>query len=330
MGIVTSARRSAGLACCVLLATAACGGGEGTQSGTDARPSTSATALPRPFEVVATYPAATLGLDNPRWLAVGPDGNFYITDGRDRVSVFSPDLKLLRRWGSSGTKPGQFQFINPDPQDPDEVAANLTVGRDGTVVVADSGNYRFQMFTMSGRFAGSFGAFGSGPGKFTEVPGGAAVDDDGYIFVAEDTSEGRLSRYSPSGKLIWTKEPDPSTPGHLHVADIDARGRLVIVNDDAQTVLFVSRDGKKLDGFDLSQPDSGCEATSDATGHLFVTGCGAKDNAYVYDRSHKLVGPLPVSDAALQTPPISGPGDDRWALTYDGSLVRLHPTDLEG
>jgi DNA-binding beta-propeller fold protein YncE len=330
MRIVKSAKRSIGVACYVLLATAACGGTDGSPSGTDSRPSTSVTALPKPFEVVATYPAATLGLDNPRWLAVGSDGNFYITDARDRVSVFSPDLKLLRRWGSPGTEPGQFDFINPDPQDPHGVAASLTVGRDGTVVVADSGNYRFQMFTMSGIFAGSFGAFGSGPGKFTEVPGGAAVDDDGYIFVTEDTSEGRLSKYSPSGKLVWTKEPDPRTPGHLHVGDIDARGRLVIVNDDAQTVLFVSREGKRLDGFDLSQPELGCEATSDESGHVFVTGCGPNDSAYVYDRSHKLVGLLPISDVALWTPPVPGPGDDRWALTYDGSLVRLHATDLEG
>jgi hypothetical protein len=47
-------------------------------------------ALPSPFTVTARYTAASLGLDHPDALAIGPDGNPYVTDASQRVTVLSP------------------------------------------------------------------------------------------------------------------------------------------------------------------------------------------------------------------------------------------------
>jgi hypothetical protein len=71
--------------------------------------------LPAPFTVTARYAAKMLGLSHPDALAIGPDGNLYVTDLSQRVTVISPAGKVLRRWGKLGPGPGEFNFIAFDP-----------------------------------------------------------------------------------------------------------------------------------------------------------------------------------------------------------------------
>ena len=106
-------------------------------------------ALPNPFTILARYSAKSLGLDHPDALAIGPDGNLYVTDGSQRVTVISPAGKVLRRWGKPGTAPGEFKFIGDDPTTPANVTGKITVGRNGMVYVSDSGNDRVQVFSAA-------------------------------------------------------------------------------------------------------------------------------------------------------------------------------------
>ena len=62
------------------------------------------------FEVVARYDPATLGLDRPVALAIGPNGDAYVTESSDRVTQITPDGVVVRRWGTTGSGPGQFDF----------------------------------------------------------------------------------------------------------------------------------------------------------------------------------------------------------------------------
>src|SRR5262245_16787561 len=75
-------------------------------------------ALPSPFTITARYTAKSLGLDHPTDLTIGPDGNVYVTDRSQRVTIISPSGKVLRRWGRPGSKPGEFKFIGLDPTTP--------------------------------------------------------------------------------------------------------------------------------------------------------------------------------------------------------------------
>src|SRR6266496_3369513 len=197
-------------------------------------------ALPNPFTITARYSAKSLGLDHPDALAAGSDGNLYVTDLSQRVTVISPGGEVLRRWGKPGTGPGEFKFIAGDPTDPTDVAGRIAVGRTGMVYVSDSGNGRVQVFTPQGRFIRQFG-YGSGTGQFF-FPGDLVIDGSGNVYVTDNQSQ-TLAKFSPAGKVIWriggSASSDPDLAGHQGPGSIDAHGRIVTVNDDQNRVFYV-------------------------------------------------------------------------------------------
>jgi len=297
-------------------------------TGTDPGPvSSTPRALPSPFTVTARYTAKSLRLKHPDALAIGPDGNLYVTDLSQRVTVISPAGKVLRRWGKPGSGPGEFKFISDSSNDPTDIHGKIAIGPDGTVIVSDSGNARVQEFTPQGRFVRQFGSFGTRKGRFL-FPGDVAVDSAGNIYVADDQA-GMLTRFSPLGKVAWTiggiAASDPDLSGHFHFTRFDAHGRLVIVNDDQQRVLYVDSSGHKVDAFSPTAPNM-CEATVDAAGNTYVSGCGGPGPTLVYDRAHRLIAIWPGTRYSLHRSPVFGPRGEVFALATDGSILRLHIT----
>ena len=81
---------------------------------------------------------------------------------------------------------------------------SLDIGPDGRVYVLDAGNGRIQVFDLDGNYITQWGHKGSGPGTFDfgsgRVPedfaGSIAVDDDGFIYVA-DVGNRRIQKFSP-------------------------------------------------------------------------------------------------------------------------------------
>ena len=75
--------------------------------------------------------------------ALSPRGDIYISDGygNSRVHKYSPDGKLLKSWGESGTGPGEFNIPH-----------NLCCDPDGWVYVADRENHRVQVFDGEGNY----------------------------------------------------------------------------------------------------------------------------------------------------------------------------------
>jgi len=292
------------------------------------------TALPNPFTVLARYGVKPLGLDHPVALAIGPDGNLYVTDGSQRVTVISPAGKVMRRWGKPGTAPGEFKFIGGDPTTPANVNGKITVGRNGMVYVSDSGNARVQVFSPQGRFIRQFGSLGSGKGQFLS-PGDLVVDGSGNLYVADDQSQ-TLAKFSPTGKVIWqiggSSSSDQDLLGHFHLATIDAHGRLVMVNDDQHRVLYIDPSGHKVDAFspNYSSLTEGnvCEATVDAAGNTYLSGCGesSTEPSLVYDRAHRLIAKWPGTKYSLRHSPVFGPDDEVFALATDESILRLRIT----
>jgi streptogramin lyase len=324
------AAAAAGLA----LLTAGCSGTTATATGTNTSPAgATSPALPSPFSITARYTAASLGLDHPVALAVGPDGNLYVTDFSQRVTVISPAGTVLRRWGKPGTGPGQFRFISADPTAPAAVQGQIAVGPDGLVYVSDSGNGRVQVFTANSRFVRQFGSFGSRKGQLLR-PFDLAVDGAGNAYVEDDQAE-TMSKFSPAGSFIWTiggASGDPDLVGLQKFSAFDAHGRLVIVNDILNRVLYIDAGGHKVDAFSPSTAGSPtghvCSATVDAAGDTYVSGCGPQltGPTLVYDRAHRLIAEWPGTTYSLLASPDFGPHGEVFALATNGTVLRLHVT----
>src|SRR5215470_10635194 len=224
---------AAGLAGLAVLA-AGCAGTAATATGSSTSPvSASSRALPDPFTITARYSAKSLGLNHPDALAVGSDGNLYVTDLSQRVTVISPAGTVLRRWGKPGASPGQFRFIPADPPTPADVQGQIAIGPRDMVYVSDSGNGRVQVFTPQGRFVRQFGSYGSGKGQFLQASD-LVVDRAGNVYVADEQAL-TVTKFSPAGQVSWQiagASRNPDLIGHHHLAAIDRHGRLVMVNDD--------------------------------------------------------------------------------------------------
>ena len=105
-----------------------------------------------------------------------------------------------------------------------------------------------------------------------------------------------------------------------------------MVNDDEQRVLYVDPSGHKVDAFspDTRPSPEGnvCEATVDAAGNTYVSGCGesSTEPSLVYDRAHRLIAKWPGTKYSLLSSPVFGPNGEVFALATDGSILQLRIT----
>jgi hypothetical protein len=264
-----------------------------------------------------------LGLEHILALAIGPDGDVYVTDTSHQVAVIAPDGSVLRRWGGLGSAPGDFRFIPAAPSDRFDIHAKIAVGSDGRVYVSDPGNHRIQVFTPAGRFLDEVGSFGSGKGQFLD-PNWLSVDHEGNLYVG-DGALGGVSKFSPDGRFIWriggNGSSDLDLEGHQHFLSVDAHDRLVTKSGSSPKVLYIDSAGHVVDSFVAGQ----CDVSVDAFGYTFTNGDGNCDAGVtkVFDRAHRLVGEWLGPDDPLSTPPVFGPHGLAFAVGPNGSLLRL-------
>jgi hypothetical protein len=279
------------------------------------------------IHVVARYSAQKLGLDQPSNFAIGPDGNVYVTDASQRVSVISPRGKVLRRWGGAGSGPGEFSFA---PNDAPGVVAPIAVAGDGKVYVGDSGNARIQLFSRYGRFLGEFGGRGTGEGQFLK-PFALAVDREGSVYVADD-EQLTVSKFTGRGRFQWRRggssETDRDLLGHFHFAGLLVHHTLVMANDDVGRIVYLNERGQKVDAFGSPAdfPEGACDTTVDRRGTVFVTSCLeallAPHTLRIFDSSHRLMAKLSPSGLGL-SPQFGYHKREAFSIGDDGALVRL-------
>ena len=143
------------------------------------------------------------GFKNPHHVAIGPDGNVWITDyGTHVVQKFTPKGKLLRTLGVYG-KPGadETHFNRP-------TAVAITPA--GDVFVTDGyGNNRVVHFDAQGRFVKAWGKLGVKAGELSQ-PHSIALDSQGRIYVGE-RNNCRVQIFDQSGKSIgqWRNLVNP-------------------------------------------------------------------------------------------------------------------------
>jgi hypothetical protein len=172
-------------------------------------------------------------------VAVGPNGNLYVSDGygNARIHRFSPSGELRHSWGEPGDGPGQFNLPH-----------SVWVHRDGRVFVCDRENDRIQIFTPDGELLTIW----------TNVtrPGDLYIDAADRVYVGEMAWE--LGDSSMAGKpwpearaasvsvrdiegnvLTQWGGPGPCEPGNFsspHGLWVDSRGDLYVA-EVSQTAL---------------------------------------------------------------------------------------------
>jgi len=135
---------------------------------------------------------------NPRDLAVAPDGSLYVSDTNNhRIQHITTAGEVLHTWGSfadsaiGDAPPGTFY----EPW-------GIDVGPDGSVYVADTWNHRIQKFTSDGQFITQWGFFGQGEsGDAFWGPRDVVVDDNGQVYVT-DTGNKRVAIFDDNGNFI--------------------------------------------------------------------------------------------------------------------------------
>ena len=254
-------------------------------------------------------------------MAIGPNGDAYVTEASDRVSQIAPDGSVVRRWGTEGSKAGEFDFVGANLED--GASGSIAVGPDGQVYVSDSDNHRVQVFAADGTFVRQFGSFGEAEGQFIK-PFDLGADAAGNVYVSDDALA-RLSKFGPDGGFLWAVDgtSSPELKGHSHGVVIDAEGRVVLGIDDTGLVVYLGPDGKVLDSFSAVA----CDVTVDPSGNTYVTDAAcAGDHAQVFDPAHKLIGSWSGSDMILAASPQFGPDGEILALDRDGGIVKLKLT----
>jgi sugar lactone lactonase YvrE len=158
----------------------------------------------------------------PHGMHIDRDGNIWVTDASSPsetelqefpgeankghvVHKFSPTGQLLLTLGTPGVR---GDGTGPELAEPNDVI----VAPNGDILVAEAHSgqnlaeptpttvARISRFSSDGRYLGSFGSFGAGPGQL-KTPHALAFDSQGRLFIA-DRGNNRLSIFDQNGNFI--------------------------------------------------------------------------------------------------------------------------------
>jgi hypothetical protein len=171
---------------------------------------------------------------SPTNLAFAPDGGFYVADGygSDYIHQYDANTKLIRSFGGTGERPGQFKT-------PHGLWLDNRPGRDPRLIVADRANGRLQYFTLDGKPDGIVGNV-SFPAHF-DIQGSKLLIPDLHARISIFDRDNQVSThlgYDPK----WTEEvlagfkmreqPERWLNGrfvHPHDACFDRDGNIYVV-----------------------------------------------------------------------------------------------------
>jgi streptogramin lyase len=157
----------------------------------------------------------------PTGIASDGKGHLWIVEKcNNRVQEFNEAGGLIRSFGATGTRPGEFN--SPE---------GIAVDGKGNVWVSDTANARIQEFNESGETMRMVGSRGSAPGQLIE-PCGLDFDAAGNVYVA-DWSNNRVEKYNEKGEFITqfgTTGPGAGQLQRPFGLDVDGSGNIWVVD----------------------------------------------------------------------------------------------------
>lgn len=169
-------------------------------------------------------PAGRFGrgiVTRPTGVAVDPEAErIYVADtAKHDIKVFSLDGDLIDTLGSPGKEPGRFN------------APTHLVFANNSLYVADTLNFRVQVFDRAGDGQLAFGRLGLFVGDLTR-PKGVAVGEGGRIYVVESYYD-HLLVFEPRGELLMAIGGTGNNIGSFYLPSgvwTDAQGRVYVAD----------------------------------------------------------------------------------------------------
>ena len=117
----------------------------------------------------------TLVLNQPTGIAYSKVKNeiWVAETSAHRVAVLNDKGELLKRVGSRGTAPGEFNF-----------PTHIWIDQAGNVYIVDAMNFRVQVLNKDGEIISVFGEAGDATGYLSR-PKGIATDSYGHIYIVD-------------------------------------------------------------------------------------------------------------------------------------------------
>jgi uncharacterized protein (TIGR03437 family) len=247
-------------------------------------------------------PATESSLDWPGGIAVDSGGNLYIAEEDahrvrkvNTAGVISTYAGQANQSGSSGDGgPAASAKLNRPH--------GLAVGKDGTLYIADTGNYKIRMVRPSGNISTYASSSGANPKQPTNGVSGMAFDRLGQLLVA-DTAQQRVWRFDTQNRAAliagggWTildnaAATDSALTDPEDVAG-DAAGNVYIVEETANRVrrLEVSNNTLTTVAGTASQgyEGDGGRATNASLNHPMGALVDAQGNLFIADGSNGLI-----------------------------------------
>jgi hypothetical protein len=180
-------------------------------------------------------PATSAALSFPSDTAVMPDGSILVADtGNDRIRKIAPNgiittvAGTTRGFGGDGGPATQAKLIQP---------RDVTVGSDGSILIADTGNSRVRRIDSSGTITtvAGLGAGLSGDGDPAakanlNAPTSIVAAAHGGFIVA-DTLNNRIRRITPMGAIFTvagTSSGNAGNGGLAKTAQLNQPGALTL------------------------------------------------------------------------------------------------------
>jgi hypothetical protein len=147
---------------------------------------------------------------------VARDGTIYVLDYETKeILVFSREGKYQFKFARAGEGPGEFQW-----------PTNVGFDHVGRLVVSDSGNKRFTLFTPHGKLIKTVSFFADDVGDFAYLPDGRMVAEVGRRYMASPAAMG----------TNWSVMLLDSTFQAIAALD-SCKGEMVVVNTSKGTTV---------------------------------------------------------------------------------------------
>jgi DNA-binding beta-propeller fold protein YncE len=155
------------------------------------------------------------------------DNKFYIIDGAT-VKIVDPLGKLLLSFGGGGTEPGKFKS-----------PYGLNVDDKGNIYVADSNNFRIQVFSSQGKLIDVWQSKQKDNAGGYTIPRGISFDRKGNVWIAHNLAAGVSVSDTTGKRLALFTESEPGDQGMTLPTStfIDQNNRLYVTAFGGDRVL---------------------------------------------------------------------------------------------